>query len=236
MFDNYKTEIQDYLISQYPREGVVAITSLGLEFLENIAEEPNEQFRLKKEDTLRIYENGLLAIVHSHPDQFHCPSAQDMKGQSESGVPWGICKTVEGQSTEILWFGDQIEKKQLIGRPFVHGVTDCYNLIRDYYKETYQIELKDYPRDWEWWLKQNLYEEFFGDCGFEIVQDQPQCGDVFLAKIKSNVFNHGGIYLGKELILHHLTSTKPIDFSRISKREPISRWNNFIRLWLRYKK
>ena len=34
----------------------------------------------------------------------------------------------------------------LLGRQWVWGITDCWSLVRDYYKQERGIELKDYER------------------------------------------------------------------------------------------
>ena len=123
-----------------------------------------------------------------------------------------------------------------MGRGFRHGVTDCYSLIRDYYRLERDVVLPEFPRDWEWWCnEQDLYRDGFGKAGFErLVDVDLRPGDVFLAQIRSGVPNHGGVYLGDGLALHHLAARLPVDATRLSRREPIDRWMKFISHWLRY--
>jgi cell wall-associated NlpC family hydrolase len=54
---------------------------------------------------------------------------------------------------------------------------------------------------------------------------------------KSAVANHAGIYVGRGLAIHHLTSRLPVDRTRLAKRDPIGKWSNMIReyRWLRYR-
>ena len=74
----------------------------------------------------------------------------------------------------------------------------------------------------------NMYRDNFKACGFrEIAQDEMRPGDVFLAQIMAPVTNHGGVYLGNGLILHHLRG-------RLSKTDVASRWLNHVTHYLRY--
>ena len=91
------------------------------------------------------------------------------------------------------------------GRPFLHGIFDCYTLVRDYYKRNFDIYLPtNIQRDWEWWNKgQNLYVENAKDCSFEEAEDIKKY-DILVMKINSPVPNHAAIYLGEGKILHHM--------------------------------
>lgn len=91
-------------------------------------------------------------------------------------------------------------------RPFIHGLFDCYTLVRDYYKRNFNIFLPtNIQRDWEWWQKgENLYLENAKDCSFEEAQEIKK-HDVLLMKINSPVPNHAAIYIGDGKILHHMS-------------------------------
>jgi cell wall-associated NlpC family hydrolase len=95
----------------------------------------------------------------------------------------------------------------LLGRMWCHGVLDCYSLIRDWYRLERGIVLPDFTRSDEWWLKnQNLYVDNFRAAGFTRIVDEDalQPGDVLLMQIMAPVPNHGAVYLGDGIILHHL--------------------------------
>ena len=65
-----------------------------------------------------------------------------------------------------------------------------------------------------------------------------QPGDLGIFQIgKTSAPNHGGVYLGgpRGLMLHHTAGRKPFDRSRLSKREPVARWLNYLVGWYRYK-
>lgn len=59
--------------------------------------------------------------------------------------------------------------------------------------------------DFDWFKRENLYEEGLARCGFEkLAHDKPpQTGDVILIQVGAEVANHAGVYLGDQLLLHH---------------------------------
>jgi len=94
-----------------------------------------------------------------------------------------------------------------VGRPFVHGDTDCYGLIRDFYKDQFGIELTNYARTDNWWNEgQNLYVDNFKNEGFYLLDDMEdsQFGDIFLIALGCSVASHGAIYIGENKILQHV--------------------------------
>lgn len=236
MFDQYVEEIKSQAVAAYPNEAVWLITSKGCYQAENIAREPTKTFRVSKLEMVSAQAEGLLAVVHSHPDFPDCPSEADMRGQMASGVPWGITATDGESATDIRWVG-VATNAPLVGRSFVHGTQDCYALIRDYYSSELGIELPDFPRSWEWWLNgKNLYLDGFEAAGFEVVSSaEAKPGDMWLAQLRGNVPSHGGVLLNNGLALHHPSGKKPVDPSRLSVREPITRWLPYITHWMRHK-
>ena len=52
-------------------------------------------------------------------------------------------------------------------------------------------------------------------------------GDVVLMSINSPVLNHAAIYVGNDMILHHL-------HGRLSRREPACLWRKMFRRWIRH--
>lgn len=228
--------IRQQAAEAYPLEAVWLVTGSGIRQVENIHDEPESHFRLSREDVIKAEIEGLLAVIHSHPDREDVPSAADMRGQIATDVPWGLLSCDAEAASPIRWWGTE-ERPPLVGRPFVHGVTDCYALIRDFYWLEKGISLPEYPRDWQWWDQgQNLFVEGFERAGFKRVKsEEAKPGDVWLAKIRSKVVNHGGILLDAGLMLHQIGSPKhPVDHSRLSAREPIGRYLQFVTHWLRY--
>lgn len=98
--------------------------------------------------------------------------------------------------------------EHLLGREFVHGKTDCYDMVRSFYRDNFGLELTNYARPDFWWKQGlNLYADNFAKEGFRVVDAAPhqaQLADVFLTAVQSSgVPNHAGIYLGQGRILHH---------------------------------
>lgn len=163
-----------------------------------------DQFVIDPEDYANADQSGeIVAVVHSHPNMSPEPSQADLVSCEASGLPWFILSHPVGTWSETFPKG---YKAPLVGRQWSHGVLDCYSIIRDWYAIERGILLPDFQRHDEWWLKgENLYEENFDKAGFyEISSDDLRTGDVILMQVGSPVSNHGAIYLGDGLILHHV--------------------------------
>ena len=235
MFNEYHDQLRREALDAYPEEAVWLIVSGECRRVANVADDPCGTFRVGRRDMMDAQSRGLLAVVHSHPDYPDCPSEADMRGQMASGVPWGIVATDGQAATPVRWWGHEV-REPLVGRGFVHGITDCYSLIRDYYALEHGIDLPEFPRSWEWWRHgQDLYTDGFPRAGFRRIDPvEARAGDMFFAQLRSAVPNHGGIYLGDDLVLHHKTGRQAVDASRLSMREPIARWLPHITHWLRH--
>jgi len=153
----------------------------------------------------------IVAVVHSHPNISVNPSQADLVACEASGLPWFIVGIPTYQWAYIEPSG---YVAPLVGREWSHGVLDCYSIIRDWYKLERNIELPDFSRSDEWWLKgQNLYLDNILKVGFKpIEQKDLKIGDVILMTIGSSIPNHGALYLGDGVILHHIQN-------RLSTRE-----------------
>lgn len=198
-------------------------------FLRNESADPQNEFLIST-----VPEN-IQAVFHSHPGGPFYPTLLDMRQQLSTDVPWGIACYSERHS-EVFWFGTDAPKQPLIGRGFRHGVSDCYSLVQDFYKDVHDIEIMDVPRSWEWWANdESLYEDLFRKAGFTTIDaSEILPGDSFLATIRSKTPNHAGVYLGDGLILHHTCGKDGYDPFRLSTVEPAARWFNFLSKVVRY--
>jgi len=207
---------------QDPKESVgVLIVIKGKEQYypcNNLSTYSQQCFILDPEDYVKADALGeITAIVHSHPITPPSPSQADVVSCEQSGLKWHIVNP----KTETWGYCEPTGyKPPLIGRQWVWGVTDCWSLVRDYYKEEHNIQLLDYqrpitPQDF---LDNPLFEQYAERTGFkELNKDEKlQKGDVLLMSILHPTLNHVAIFLGDE-ILHHLAD-------RLSTREPYNEW------------
>ena len=207
---------------QDPRESVgVLIVIKGKEQYypcNNLSTYSQQCFILDPEDYVKADALGeITAIVHSHPVTPPSPSQADKVSCEQSGLKWHIVNP----KTETWGYCEPTGyKPPLIGRQWVWGVTDCWSLVRDYYKEQHNIQLLDYerpttPQDF---LDNPLFEQYAERTGFrQLNKDEKlQKGDVLLMSILHPTLNHVAIFLGDD-ILHHLAD-------RLSTREPYNEW------------
>lgn len=245
MFEDLLVHMINHAKEVYPREAVGFVAQDRYFPMQNVAEDKENNFVVHSTEYLR-YSSRIQAIVHSHPEGPNYPNKVDMQSQIDTDVPWGILPIYKQEDSfvteKIIWWGDAVPIPPLVGRGFIHGVTDCYSLIRDYYRLTFDTTFPEFPRDWQWWADgDNLYEDNFRKVGMvEVEMADAKEGDIFLACLRNKKPNHGGIYLGGPAseILHHLTSSSGNDPSWLSKKEPGVRYLKYIQnggYWLRHK-
>jgi len=193
---------------EFPKEsvGIVHVVKGRSRYFpcKNIADHPEEHFVLDSSEYIAAEEKGeITAIIHSHPKENQSPSLADQVACEKSKVPWFVVNP----QTE-LWGECEPVGMELpyVGRTFSHGLIDCFSLCRDWYKKEKGLDLTDYERRDDWWHKgENLYLDNFKKEGFhEIGQDELRHGDAILMCIESPVPNHAAIFLGDQLILHHV--------------------------------
>ncbi|MCW2242271.1 NlpC/P60 family protein [Azospirillum canadense] len=216
-----------HAVAEHPRESCGLVTAAGYVPCRNVHPDPLDHFEIAPEELLR---DDVRAVLHSHIAERHdpWPSQGDMGQQIAMDVPWGIIVTDGvGALDPILW-GDFLLDTPLVGRPFVHGVTDCYALIRAYYHQERGVTLPDHARTYEWWTAgENHYLDHFARHGFRVIDaGEARPGDGFLAQVLSPVPNHAGVLIEDGLVLHHLDR-------RLSRREPAFPWKRHITHWMR---
>jgi cell wall-associated NlpC family hydrolase len=231
-----------HAIAVYPEECIGYLDAAGAYVpLKNMAADPQAHAIPERRALAAAMQgNNLRALCHSHPGGPDCPSEADMRTQMEMEIPFAIVATNgEACMPAFAWGDELLDDGPLVGRSFRHGVTDCYAMIRAWYRVECGVDLPDYPRNWEWWRpeqvgEKDLYRRYFADAGFvEADRATAREGDVWLAAIRSEVPNHAGVYLGDGLALHHPSSGLENDPGRLSKRESIARWSDYITHWLR---
>lgn len=98
------------------------------------------------------------------------------------------------------------ENRPLEGRPFIHGIFDCFTLLKDWFIQEHKIDLVwNLQRPFGWWeTVDSLYLKNARLAGFEPQVGLLQVGDVLLFALQGSTVNHAAIYLGNNRILHHL--------------------------------
>ncbi len=233
--------IQEHAKDEFPREACGAITPDGFLPLQNMAGDPVMAFDCSRACDELLVTGKLIAVVHSHTNGRMGPSSWDMRQQEAMNIPWGLVVTDGKRVSRPFFWGDCIDPPPLERRDFRHGPSgtdgkgDCYALIRDWWRVERQVILPEFPRDDAWWGGavggENLYINGFGKAGFQDVGTaqglrDPQIGDVFLARIRSRVPNHGGVYVGEGMILHHMGDC-------LSIKRPLGQYTKLVTNWLR---
>lgn len=238
--------LRAHALAEFPNESCGLIVDGDYVPCVNQAASPKVDFKIAGQDLVK-YSGRIQAVVHSHPTNEAAPSMNDMKAQISSGFPFIIVPTNGERSGKLAIWGDSLPIQPLIGREFMHGVSDCYTAIRDTFRVgateakaqgmvawPYEpIVLPEFPRDDGWWGGQgkpglDLYVDGFAKAGFkQISNEEIKPGDVFLCKIRSEQLNHGGLLISSDLLFHHLPG-------RLSRREPAGMWARAADIWLRY--
>jgi len=227
--------VRTHAIEEYPKESCGLIVDDYYFPCRNIAEDPEEDFRIDPKDSLKAHQAGKVrAVVHSHKMAQAWPSKLDMEMQVKSKLPWGIVVIRENNSTEgpYYWGCQELWPKQPYeGRPFIYGAQDCYSLCWDYYMNEFEVELPIVPRAWGWWDEgENIFADMYEGAGLVAIDmKNMRPGDLLwmTVGISNGVSNHSGIYLGNNLLLHHLVN-------RLSRREPFVNWRDSVTHVLRH--
>lgn len=192
--------VQAHAAESYPREACGLLLAIGRRQVyvpcENTAREPAEEFRITPEAYADAEAQGeVIGIVHSHPDATSRPSSRDLAMCEATGVPWHILSWPENDLRTLVPTGHT----PLLGRPFVHGAWDCWQVCADWYAREWGLAFPAYGREDGWWERAegpSLYEEAYAAAGFEPVS-QLQHGDLVVMAVGRTAHpNHAGIYLG----------------------------------------
>lgn len=243
--DTIIQKAKDHARQEYPKESCGLVVNDEYIAVFNKHPDPENHFEIDMAVYREYAEEDIQAIVHSHPNGPLHPTKTDAEQQIATAKPWIIIPLDDTRVGDPIVFGDEVPMAPLIGRKFMHYVADCYTLVRDTYrlgKDALKeqdvtdewpfdpIELDPFPRDDEWWKNaDDLYNENYAKQGFVPVnQWEVLPGDIFLASINSDKYNHGGLLIAEGLLLHHLPH-------RLSRREPSGIWGRQAGLWIRYK-
>ena len=184
----------------------------------NLSTYSQQCFIIDPDDFVKAEETGnILAVIHSHPVTPPIASQADKISCENSDLPWHI---VNPKTEQWGYYEPSGYKPTLLGRPWVWGVTDCWSLVRDWYKEEKNIILRDWDRPTtpQQFLEKPLFESCAWRTGFRELRTDEKLinGDVLLMSILSPTLNHVAIFLDGD-VLHHLAD-------RISCKESYNLW------------
>lgn len=186
MLKHILSAVQKHAAAEYPREccGLIIRSGRSQRYVpcENTAADAGEEFRIAPEAYAEAEDQGeIVAVVHSHPDATSRPSAADVAMCNASGLTWHILSWPEGDLRTI----EPVDQVPLLGRAFVHGVQDCWQVCSDWYQREWGIEFPHFERADGWWERADgpsLYEQQFEGAGF-IRVDRPQRGDTIVMAV-----------------------------------------------------
>jgi len=212
--NNYiKEQVKAHALREFPNEccGFICVNKLGVVTVvpcENEARNKRNRFSINPAMNVEVEKYGyVIAFYHSHSDEVANPerehfSREDLDISREACIP--ALLYVYPQDKWLYHQPDTYQPLDLLGRPFIWGVFDCYSLVRDFYKIQKGVILNYYFPPSEESEKVDFgYERHIQNERFEEVSfDDLQGGDVLLFKIKSDFINHSAIYLGNNEYLH----------------------------------
>lgn len=216
-----KLEIMQHVKEEYPKEacGVITQKSRVQKYhrITNVHDDPENHFEMDAVEYAESLDKGeLIAVVHSHcgDGASTIPSAHDSCVCDEMGVSWIIVSWPEGDMRIV-----EPQERPLIGRPWSLGSFDCWGLIMAWHKQ-HGVVLNDFRKPYEWWKSEygeNLYQDNYLKEGFVETNEPPKPGDMVIMQLSSPVWNHAGIYLGNNQLLHHA-------FGKLSRIDLYSGW------------
>lgn len=236
--DHVLSDFEAHVLAEYPKEACGLVVADKYLACTNVADEPLQDFKISAVDYMTAKAQGdITCVLHSHPyakdakqmSPPEWPSTRDMESWLGNSHPWGIVATEGDGFTRMVWL-DDTNPEPLIGREFIHGVNDCYSVVRDWFRRERGITLKNFARGYGWWdMNKNLYSENFASAGFEeVAVDHIQIGDVLLMKIGgAQVIHHAAVVTGNNEITHHM-------FHRLSGKDQLSRWARCIAKVVRF--
>lgn len=171
----------------------------------NIASDPTQEYEIDTSDFINASKTGrIVGIYHSHPKGPSSFSETDIEYANELGLPqWMYSGKTETWHEYIppTYFSPPFE-----GRQWAWGIQDCHVLLRDYYRQSFQIYLSDYDRD---------ETSDWVNLGKVVLQNIEREGFTRLppgAVLQKNdilIFNTNGapihfcVFIGNSTVLHH---------------------------------
>jgi len=215
--DNIKEKIKRHALKDLTQEccGLLVEKDNSIDVFEcsNVSESPKNHFSILPRDYLRASRSGSIkAVYHSHNSDNNKFSPNDILHSRSHKIAFILyCSTKDSFSA----FDPDRDKTFLYDKIFKIGESDCYTVVKEYYKNL-GIDLADSPnsrKDHTWHQKnpsliQDLFNLNKSNPELPIIEINPtedlKKHDVIVFEyIKNRGPNHVAIYLGEGKILHH---------------------------------
>jgi proteasome lid subunit RPN8/RPN11 len=230
-------DVKRHAAEAYPLEACGIVVGGEYVRCDNIHDNPKEHFLIDPAITAPLMADGSLqAVVHSHPDGPNYPTYDDVSGQLDTDIPWGICSVIGDTEKaiaphDILWWGDSLPPVPLVGRQFIWGIFTCYQLYRDWWKRERGIVFPTWPMNPDFHKSMNIFMDYREKVGLtdmgKIAISDLQIGDMLLGKVRGSFPTHCGVFVGDDLMLHHPPTG-------ISTTTELLRWWPYVETVFRY--
>jgi proteasome lid subunit RPN8/RPN11 len=197
-------KIKDAALDKHPLEMCGVCTIDDFIELTNVHEDPENSFAFDPIEYARAVDKTVF-IVHSHTKSIHdfevydlrTPSHKDMINQKRTGKPWLIVGC-EGHEVSDPVQIPRTPSNDLIGRPFMWYINDCYSIVVDYYKFYMGIDIKLHDDSFNWSdinTLNSVFNEHIENYGFKWSSlDDLQNGDILVLSTRELNATHLGIF------------------------------------------
>ena len=209
---NWKENALRHAKKQFPKESVgLLINKKGKKIYIACENKSNDldSFILDPKEYLNAQKLGkIIAVIHSHPKTPPIASQADKVSCENSAIPWHIVNPNTEQWGYIEPCG---YKAPILGREYVWGITDCWSLVVDWYKDWERPTPDEFANN-------PMFESHAWRTGFrELRKDEKlENGDLLFMSILGQGLNHVAIFIDGD-VLHHLSD-------RLSCKEPYNQW------------
>ena len=170
---------------------------------ENKAVNTTEEFEIGIDDQLRMEGLGhLLGVYHSHPASSSGFSPADLECAEEMALPFYLYDIQSGDWHEFIAKSFQ---RNPMGQSWCLGFQDCYEVVRDYFRQTHSIHMRDYDRDESFSHEdRGVISASYEREGFAATPiSEVQTHDVLVFKTEKALPQHFGVYTHGNRFIHH---------------------------------
>ncbi len=178
----------------------------------------SKSFEISSQDYIDANQLGnIIGIFHSHnKESTNSFSLADLETAKSMCLP--IYLYIGGLESWMDYIPDSYDVNPA-GRNWAWGMSDCYEVVRIYYRNNKQIYLTDFDRDESFeFVGSDIINQYVISEGFRYVTNISFIlpDDIILFSTPSSSFaHHLGIYIGGNKIVHHprnmLSCIDPLD-------------------------